>query len=424
MAKRDYDDELISTGRKRKQKKKKIKNDVPQNGVKVDLRVTEKPRNRYYLAAAGKYRAARYVTVILLAVFLFVMLLFFRENITYSNLMYLVRDLDTDNLSSAGSFAGITYDGQYAEKFALFKGRIAVAGTTGLTLYDSSGSKEAEYDCSYTNPGLEVSEKYALMYDAGDKSYSVYTSVARVLSEKSDQIIEAASVSDSGYYALLTRSEEAKFLVTVYNGSFKPVTKYYKDKYVIDLALNKTGSEAAIVSAAADNSSVYCEVSMCKIGTEETVSLNLDGLMPVSARYADDGSLFVMCDTALLSFRDGELSWRHDFTGMTPVCFDINKNTAAVTCSENAVGSVNAVLVFDINGNVLYNITLEHKISATVTDGESAVYAVGDGKADRIDLSDGSVSSESVSVVPVKLLAPPGSLIVCGEGGTSSHFTG
>ena len=423
MAKREYDDELISTGRKRKQKKTKIKNDVPQNGVKVDLRVTEKPRNRYYLAAAGKYRAARYVAVMLLAVFLFVMLLFFRENITYSNLMYLVRDLDTDNSASAGAYAGITYDGQYAEKFALFKSRIAVAGTTGLTLYDSSGSKEAEYDCSYTNPGLEVSEKYALMYDAGDKSYSIYTSVARVLSEKSDQIIEAAAVSDSGYFALLTRSEEAKFLVTVYNGSFKPVTKYYKDKYVIDLALNKTGSEAAIVSAATENSSVYCEVSLLKIGTEETVSLKYDGLMPISARYADDGSLFVMCDTALLSFRDGEISWRHDFTGMTPVSFDIDKNTAAVTCSENAIGSVNAVLVFDINGNVLYNITLEHKISATATDGERAVYAVGDGKAERIDLSDGSVSSESVSVVPVKLLAPPGSLIVCGEGGTSSHFT-
>ena len=420
MARDRNEDELISTGRK---KKKKLKT-IPQNGVKVDLSVKERPRNRYYLSVAGKYRAARYVTTVLLVAFLLIMLVFFRENITYSNLMYLVRDLDADLGGAAGAYANVTYDGQYAEQFGIFKGRIAVAGTTGLTLYDASGSKEAEYECSYLTPKLEVGEKYALMYDAGERGYSVYTAVARVLSARSDEIIEDAAVSDSGYYALLTRSEESKFLVTVYNGSFKPVTKYYKDKYVTDLAVSPDGDEAGIVSASAEGSGMCCEVSLCKVGTEDTVSLKYDGLMPVSAEYADDGTLFVMCDTALLSFRGGDLLWRHDFSGMTPGTFSLGKKVAAVSCAKNAIGSENEVLVFDTDGNVLYNVTLDRRITGVAADSNRAVYAVGDGEAHRIDLKSGGVTSEPLTVTPVSMIAADGSLVVCGENGTASNFAG
>lgn len=433
MAKGDFDDELISTGRKKKNKEPKKKKEKKKrkaenlsasskDGVKVDFRVTEKPRNKYYLAAAGKYRAARYISVVILAIFLFVMLLFFRESITYSNLMYLVRDLDSDSDSTVGAYANITYDGQYSKEFELFKGRIAVGGTTELKLYDPSGSKEAEYDLAYSNPRLVTGDKYAIMYDAGDRAYSVYTTVARVLSEETDEIIEDAAVSDSGYYALLTHSKESKFLVTVYNSSFRPVTKYYKDKYVIDVALNQNGDEAAIVSAATGGAAVSCEVSLCKVGTEESNSLIYEGLMPISAKYADDGTLFVMCDTSLLIFRGGELIQKHDFTAETPCAFAIDGNIAAVALRKNAIGSENDVLVFDINGNVLYNITLEHKVSFAATDAKYAVYAVGDGEATKIDLKDGSLSRETVSVTPVKILAPEGSLLVCGENGTASYF--
>ncbi len=419
MARDRNEDELISTGRKRK---KRIK-EVPTDGVKVDLRVKERQRNGYYMSVAGKYRAARYLTVVFLVAFLLVMLVFFRENITYSNLMYLVRDLDADVGPTVGAYANVTYDSQYAEEFAMFKGRIAVAGTTGLTLFDASGSKEAEYDCSYTEPGLVTGDKYALMYDAGDRGYSVYTSVARVLFTNADDIIEDAAVSDSGYYALLTRSEESKFLVTVYNGSFKPVTKYFRDKYVIDISLDPEGKEAAIVSASSDNSGIACEVSLCTVGTENTVTLSYGGIMPVSAEYADDGTLFVMCDTCLMAFRDGDLSWRHDFTGMNPGSFCTEGNIAAVSCSMNAIGSVNCLMVFDTDGNVKINATLNSKVSSVTTDAKTAVFTAGGGTANRIDLKDGNVTSEEISVIPVKLLSPEGSLVVCGEGGTASYFT-
>lgn len=418
MAKRQNDDELISTGKRRKRK-----DSVPVNGVKVDLSVKKSPVNKYYMSVAGKYRAVRYVTVVMLVLFLTVMLIFFRENITYSNLMYLIRDLDTaGEIGGVGSYTNITYDGQYAEDFALFKGRVLVAGTSGLTVYDASGSKETEYDSDYSKPRLETGEKYALMYDCGGKSYSLFTSVARVLTSASDEVIEGAAVSDSGYYALLTRSKDSKYMVTVYNSGFEPVMKYHKDKYVIDTALDPDGKNIAVVSAFANGSSVSCEVSFAKVGTEDFTSVQYDGIMPLSAHYTGDGTMLLMCDTALMGFHDGELAWRHDFEGTHPNAFTLAGNTAAVCCSKNSIGSTNDILIFDIKGEVLYNIALERKITDIVSDGEDSVYAVGDGTGTRIALSDGTVTQESVSVIPVKLLSPAGSLIVCGEGGTASYF--
>lgn len=426
MAEERYEDELIKTRHRKKKNRKSggaVKGRVSQNSVKVDFRVTEKERNRYYLAAAGKYRAARYLTVIILFVFLLVMLLFFRESITYSNLMYLVRDLDADVGFSTTAYNSFSYDGRYVEDFALFKGRIAVAGTDGLTMYDSSGSREAEYNGDYTAPRLETGEKYALLYDAGEKNYSLYTSVSKVLSSEAEENIEAAAVSDSGTYALLTHSKESKFLVTVYNSAFKAVTKYYKDKYVTDIALDSQGDRGAIVSAFSENAVICAEVTLCEVGSEKTQSFTYGGLMPLSAEYTDDGTLIVACDTAILAFGESGEKWRYDFNGSLPSSCTVSGNTVACACAANAIGSVNTVLVFDTDGTVRYNVTLEHKVSAVATDSRYAVYAAGDSQVSRIDLSDGGVKTESLSSPAVRLLAPEGCLVVCHEDGTGSYFS-
>ncbi|MGN1082120.1 MAG: hypothetical protein ACI4SJ_01125, partial [Candidatus Avispirillum sp.] len=159
--KRDGDEEeLISTGRERKKQKADRKKRAAdkrsesragvrgdggsadgrtgsrnaKNAVRVDFGEAEQPYNRYYAAVAGRYRFARYACIILLVAFLLSMLIFYRDSITYSNLMYLIRDLDSDTPVTVGVYADITYDGMYSPSFGMFRGRVAVASKNGLTL--------------------------------------------------------------------------------------------------------------------------------------------------------------------------------------------------------------------------------------------------------------------------------------------------
>ena len=176
-------EELIRTGSRRKKKtsgrrigKKSAPDDPAARKkrrtahVSIALDEAQPVVNSYYIAIAERYRWARLLSVIALVLFLLIMLLFYRENITYSNLMYLIRDLDTGAVSVVGRYADINYEQQYAPSFALFRDRIAVAGASGFRLYNASGTRELDYESAYGDPRLVVGDKYALLYDAAGKS--------------------------------------------------------------------------------------------------------------------------------------------------------------------------------------------------------------------------------------------------------------
>lgn len=425
--------ELISTGRKRKHKEKAArtaKNKAqsaqnPKGGkVRIDLDEQERSYNKYYLAVANRYRYARYAAFIVLVAFLLTILIFYRGSITYSNLMYLIRDLDSDTEVSVGVYSDVTYDEVHSPRFAMFRSRIALASQNGLRLYSSAGGSDISDDTRFFTPQLETGEKYALVYDAGSTGYCLYTTVSRVFSGKTDENIEDGCVADDGSFALMTRSDDAKFVITVYGSDFKARTKYYKDKYVMDIALCPDGSELCALSADVSAGGASCEIMLGSVGTEDSKTVSVDGLMPICARYCGDGTLIVICDGAVLGISNGEIQWKKDFSGAAPMSFDINGGLVSLCCTRNAVGSENEVFVFDTAGNILYNDVVNGKISFFVTDGVGTAYAVGEDSAEKTVLSDGTKSDCAVKASPIAALCPPGNLILCYADGTVSYFTG
>lgn len=429
-------DELIRTGSRRKKtstrrtSRRRAPDDPAarkkrrSSHVSIELDERQPEVNGYYIAIADRYRWARLLSVILLVAFLLVMLLFYRENITYSNLMYLIRDLDTGMVSTVGKYADISYERQYAPSFALFRDRIAVAGAAGFRLYNASGSKELDYESAYSDPRLVVGNKYALFYDAAGKSYSIYTTIARVLNGQAEAVIEDAAVADDGTHALLTGSDESKYLITVYSPDFKPLARYYKDKYVVDMALDPKGEHMAVVSAGAAGAGAYCEIMFCKIGSEETASVELEATMPLAVRYADNGRLVVVCDNKIL-FYDGEKQCgSYDIAGAVPVSFDLDGDFFVLAVSKNAVGSENEIILFDTDGNIIYNNIINEKIRMVAADGDRAVYVLCEDKAIQLSLSGGDPREENLKGEALDILPAGGGAVVCESSGTYSLFFG
>lgn len=415
---------------RKKSEKRRARREVPPkavpktNGVKLDFSQEESPRyTKYYMAVSKRYRAARVLSIVLLVCFLLVMLVFFRGNITYANLMYLVRDLDTDTAVSVGVYGDISYEKTLASDFALFRQRIARASSNGFSLYSVTGGQDLSSVDVVADPRLEVSDKYALMYDEGTNKYSVYTTVAKVLSAESEFEIYDAAVSDIGRYALVTGTDEARNLITVYNQDFRVVTEYYKDKYVIDTALDSEGEHICAASVDVQLSGVVCELMISKVGTKDSVSLEYPGMMPLRAEYTDDGRLFVLCDSALLIFKGEKEVARVDFEGLVPGCFDVEGNTLAVTFPTNAVGSESILRVFNTEGEEIRKENIDKKVSLVATDGTDAVYVICEASAIRVSLSDKKTKTEKIDDRVIGAIAVPGSLVVCFADGTTSYFT-
>ncbi|MBQ3527446.1 MAG: hypothetical protein IJA52_02705 [Clostridia bacterium] len=439
MPERKHDDELIKIKKrdikekpkKEKVKKEKIKKERPARvksaprarGVKLDFTEEAPEINRYWLAISKRYRAAKYISIVLLCTFLLSMMIFQRENITYANLVYLARDLDSDVEMNVGVYASIPYERSMSYAFEMFRGRVGVAGTQGFSLYSQSGSQELATKDLYASPRIEAGEKYALVWGAGERDYSVYTTIARVLTAESEFDIEDGCVSDSGSYALLTKSKESRFMINVYNESFKTVTTYYKDKLVMDIALDATGEHLAVASADVAGASVTGELMIGKVGSEERVSFDFDGMMPLAVEYTDDGSLVMLCDSGLVIFEGEKEKARVSFEGMTPGAFSIEGDIIAISFPTNATLSQNALKVFDTAGKAEYNIMINTKVTNVTTDGTAAVYAVGEGWATRLSLSDGKTLTGAVDTQVVGVLSPAGNLIVCTPDGTKTYFT-
>ncbi len=390
-----------------KSEKKKVKIDYK------DMEVSE-----YYLAASKRYRFAKYLAFALLVAFLAVNLLFFRSNITYNNLMYLLRDLDTGGAEITSEFASVTYNEESGATFDIFKGRLAYASQEGFRIYNSTGARELDESRFMQTPAVVSGDKYAIVYDVGGHAYSIFTTMACILEGSSDEIVEKACISDNGSFALLTRSNEAKYLVSVYKENFRLHTKYYKDKYVVDMAMDEKGKKLAIVSADVSVSGISCEVMLCKVGTEETEAVTVANAMPLAVNYMENGNLLVLCDTKLVKIADGKVESEYSFGDGDVTEFHMAEDSVAVVCSDNAVSSENKVILLDADVALVQEKMISGKVNSVCCD-QSAVYVLRDESIVRV-LADGSEKSVYCGTSVEDIVVLYGNLLKCEKLGTST----
>ena len=328
----------------------------------------QEPYNRYYMHISGVYRAAKWGTLLLFILYLLVMLLVRRDSITYENLLYLMRDLNIS--SSGGGFSSAVYEEQQNMAFCSFKNELAVAGSSGVRLYDASGACVLSDSLSYKMPALRSGEKYLLLYDAGGNDYALFTTLACVNRASSDGTIQYADVSDSGRYLIVSRTEETKYKITLYSASFTELARYYRDSFVTAAAISRDGKNLAILSADSVDWTLSGSVTLCSDASPETKNVPLGTSLPVAAAYFSDGSLVVICDDrAVFLSPSGEITAAVSYEQQTLLCFDISDESVVFACKKNVLGSESRAVLMDKKGAVIRDEIREGKIEAVTASG-------------------------------------------------------
>lgn len=340
---------------------------APEAGGEV-VRVAGKIRpqiNRYYGRVALRYRMLGGVLAVALGLFLALTLAVYGEYITYDNLTYLARDFDLSVHSDAGSFQTVTYARQESISFEPYKNGMAVSGGDVLRIYDSAGIILTEEKLNYENPVLTASDKYVLAYDLGSRQYSLYNTLTRVIDRETDFRITCGDVSDTGAFLLVTRSNETRYVVELYNTALNKTMSIYKDHYVLDAAIRDDGKRLVICSAIPSGTDFTCEISLCEEGkAEPVVTKTFADALPLRASFAPDGSFAVLCDNQVLFFdKDGNEMGMYRISGMTLVSAHMDHGIAALVGAENALGSENRIVVLDFAGNVLFSQSYKERVT-------------------------------------------------------------
>ncbi len=360
----------------------------------ITIEQEEDPVNEYYLKVSKIYKFAKFLTLALFIGYLIVMMCMYRSSITYDNLMYLIRDFETDVDVSSKGFEGISYNESDKMSFALYKDRLALATGTEFTLYNTTGAVEVEYDHSMENPKVETGEKYALVYDVGGTSYSLFNTIARVNTKRTEYAIQGADICDGGAFSLITRSKENRYLVSFYDSSFRELSRVFKDKYVTDVALDETGKKYAIVSCNVTNSDFVAEIMTGTVNSDVSQTFELSGALPLSVDWLNGDTFVVVCDSmAVFADSEGNMKTSCSFSDIKITSAYVHGGKLLVAGSENTVGSTSGVIIYDSEGAIVDKFTYNGKISQGVLS-DNYVFCLSGEEIIRRDFSG------SISVVP------------------------
>lgn len=315
------------------------------------------PSIPYYTELADVFSVAKMIFYIVLFVFLLSSIIFGSKLITYSNLYYLVKDINAAaDASDAANYLGYPTSGA-EQSYALYRDGLVIAGEDEITVISASGKQTLSDNVAYSSPVVCASDKYFVAFGRGERSFSVYNSFVRIYSEITDYPIYEAEISDSGTFAVVTRTREYKSEVNVYDTDMQKLTSYRTAGYVTSLALNDSGNRMvfATVEPLSDGNST--RLIFLEPGHKEAkAEITLEGVVVYKCGFVGNSRVAVVCSDRIAIYKfSGDIVSEEKFGEDTPVLFDLTDEYIGILFKSSAEDGKNIVKVFDRRGKFEYS---------------------------------------------------------------------
>ncbi len=363
---------------------KKAASDAVAVKEQIDL---QNPRNAYYDNISNIYHTLFLVFLAALLVFVCVSMLCNLELFTYENFYYLAKDISAASDLLSGSGNVINYETSVRnQSFTLYRGGLAVAGDSGLQLFTATGRETLNASPDYVSPILLGSERYLLVYDIGEKRYSIYNSFVCVHHEEYDYPVYAGAISDSGYYTIVSESYDHAGVVSLYNDHFELVNRYNRTEMVTCTAINQAGNRVAFATTGMQNGEYVSTLVIAVPGEDQTSSeMQFNGLFPYSIEFIDQHRLLLIGDSAsyIVSVDDGTVICSIPYAGMKLAYADTNESNIALVFSVNPVTDTHRIIIANKNGALIADETFEAGVSQLCVYGEY-VYLMTDAGIARV----------------------------------------
>ncbi len=330
----------------------------------------ENPVNSYFDHVSNVYHSLFLIALAALLVFSAVAMLTNIDLLTYENLYYLAKDISTASNLFSGTEGIINYEtAERNRTFALYRGGLAVAGDSGLQLFTATGRETLNDSPEYVSPIMKSSDSFLLVYDVGEKSYSLYNSFVCVRHEEFDYPVLGGAVSDSGAYVVVTQTYEHTGAVRVYTKNYELSTAYLRNQMVIDADISNSGKRVAFTTSASIDGAYNTTLVIAAPGEHDTMSeMTFEGAFPYSVRFIDERRIFLLCDNAayVVSVDDGVVLRTVNFGSMHLSLADANDQHIALLFTINAVTDTHRLIVTDKNGNLVVDNEFTSKVSRIV----------------------------------------------------------
>lgn len=180
------------------------------------------------------------------------------------------RFVDSDgSLEISESYYPYTLDASQNVKMTNINNKLGVLTPNSFSVINSQNAEtEYGFQHGYSNPVLETSGIYSLVYNQGGDFYRLDTVSSSVYEEDIDSSILCANVSRDGDVAVATVSNEALCQVAVYSKTLKELFKVNtSDGYVVSIALSDNGKKVAFATVSGENANIVTKVSVYNVSS-------------------------------------------------------------------------------------------------------------------------------------------------------------
>lgn len=309
--------------------------------------------NPYYYKVSKRFQFAKNITLLLLALYVFLMFWGFRDRITSENLGFLMRNINMDITARGDNGGRINYMVSNDAQICKYKDALVVLDGDQLTFFDKAGNITLSEKVDMEDPVLAVSTSYALVYDLSNQSFYLYNAFSRIMSEQITGDIVNAGTSPAGAFVLSISKPGIKSEFLIYNNNQKLAASIKKSGDSACCAISLDGKSVMLATYNYDLNSQYIwTVDFIRCSDGELISsVSGKGSIPRKAWYTEDGVPMLYTGDKVICFdENGKIAKQVDIDFENIIKFASQESGFAVVYAKGNDRRISLVEWYDAKG--------------------------------------------------------------------------
>ena len=304
--------------------------------------------------------------VILLISFLIVLLWVNRSNVCPENIVIWT----SDRIASIGRGKGFPVEISGSKvmpgNFTVMDGTILEVSDTDFVCLNNTGREISKQKHRFSNPMLKTNGCRIMIYDAGNKGYSLYTRTKEMYRSNSKQNILCGGISKNGIYGIITESDDYLSEMSIFGRNNEEIYKYYfANCYISYISMSDNGKNAVVSGITANDGDMKSIVYIFEFDKESPCMVyEYDNNMIFKVEYFSNGNIVAVGDKSI-SFINPWINDKNDIYYDDKILnnFDIEKDLGvAYSFSYSSEGEGSQIIVLDRGGNKCADISVEDSI--------------------------------------------------------------
>lgn len=209
-----------------------------------------------------------------------------------------------------------------------------VISDTHITMFNSKGGVYKKVQHLFANPVYYTAGENLFVYDLDGVNFAIYDKKGEVYKQKTDGEIVVATCSNNGKVAVVTQTDKASSLLTIYDEKGEAIFKWSGSQRIVSVSFNSDGTGCIVSAFSASGGKIVSRLYGFEFDKTQEVFKTSDlDVLVLKSGYCDNGDMWLLGDTRLYRVgADGSVIYTYEYER---------------DLSSYAIDEKNVVLTFD-----------------------------------------------------------------------------